>query len=103
MLKRDVLLSAIKSRIRKTTHKYRIDIPTSIEHGYRLEKENGNNFWRDANATKMHNIGVAFDVLPEKQKSQLDDPRSLGTLSGMCRWTSLARKYGSSIDTNPTP
>ena len=24
------------------------------------------NFWRDANATKMHNIGVEFEVLPEE-------------------------------------
>ena len=47
---------------------YRIEIPTSIEHGYRIDKENANNFWRDANATKMHNFGVAFEVLPEGQK-----------------------------------
>ena len=63
MRKRDVIISALKSGIRKTTHKYRIEIPTSIEHGYRIDKENANNFWRDANATKMHNIGVAFEVL----------------------------------------
>ena len=38
MRKRDVILSAIKSRIRKTTHKYGIWIPRSIEHGHRLDK-----------------------------------------------------------------
>ena len=40
----------------------------SIDHGHRLDKENGNNFWRDANATEMHNVGVAFEVLLEGQK-----------------------------------
>ena len=65
MWKRGVIISALKSRIRKTTHKYGIEIPTSIEHGHRLDKENGNNFWIDANATKIHNVGVAFEVLPE--------------------------------------
>ena len=65
MQKRDVILSAIKSRICKTTHKYGIGIPTSIKHGYRLNKENGNNFFRYAKNTEMHNFGVAFEVLPE--------------------------------------
>ena len=69
MRKRDVILSAIKSRIRKNTHKYGIEIPTSIEHGHRLDNENGNNFWRNANATKMHNVRVAFEVLPEGQNT----------------------------------
>ena len=63
--KRGVILSVLKSCIHKTTHKYRIEIPTSIEHGHRLEKENGNNFYRDANATKMQKSVVAFEVLPE--------------------------------------
>ena len=63
MQKRDIILSAIKSRICKSTHKYGIDIPTSIDHVHGLDKENGNNFWRDANATKMQHFGVAFEVL----------------------------------------
>ena len=69
MRKSDVILSALSSRIRKTTHKYGIDIPTSIKHGNRLDKENGNNFWRDANAAKMHNVGVEFEILPEGQNT----------------------------------
>ena len=44
MQKRYVIVSAIKSRIRKPTHNYGIEIPTSIEHGHRIDKENGNNF-----------------------------------------------------------
>ena len=67
MQKRDIILSVIKSRICKSTHKYGIDIPTSIDHVHGLDKENGNNFWRDANATKMHSPGVEFIVLPEVQ------------------------------------
>ena len=67
MRKRYVIISAIKSRIHKTTFKYGIWIPTSIEHGHRLDKENGNNFWRDTNATKMQNVGMAFEFLQEGQ------------------------------------
>ena len=47
MQKRNVILSTIKSRIHKTTNKYGIKIPTSTEHGHRLENENGNNCCRN--------------------------------------------------------
>ena len=40
--KRDIILSAVKSRIRKTTHKYGIEIPTSVEHAYQIDQKNGN-------------------------------------------------------------
>ena len=68
MRKRDVIVSALNSRIHKTTHNYGIEISTRIEHGNRLDKENSKNFWRDANATKMYNFGVALQVLTEGQK-----------------------------------
>ena len=35
--KRDIILSKIKARIRKTTHKYGVELPTSIEHANRLD------------------------------------------------------------------
>ena len=35
--KRDVILSSVKKRIRKTTYKYGIEIPTSIEHVYNID------------------------------------------------------------------
>ena len=38
--KRDVILSAVKSRIRKTSHKYGIEIPTSIEHAFEIDDRN---------------------------------------------------------------
>jgi len=40
--KRDVILSKVKARIRKTTHKYGIKVPTGIEHTKKLDRENGN-------------------------------------------------------------
>ena len=38
--KRDVILSTVKSRIRRTTHKYGIEIPTSLYHGHELYQKN---------------------------------------------------------------
>jgi hypothetical protein len=45
MRKRDIILSKIKARICKTTHKYGVEVPTGIEHAYKLDRENGNSFW----------------------------------------------------------
>ena len=66
--KREVILSAIKSRVRKTTHKFGIEIPTSIEEAERIDRDNENNFWREAVSLKIHN-GVAFEVLGEGTKA----------------------------------
>ena len=63
--KRDVILSAVKSRICKTTHKYGIEIPNSVEHAYQIDAKNGNTFWRDAIKKEMTNVGIAFEVLEE--------------------------------------
>ena len=45
--KRDVILSKMKARIRKTTHKYGIEIPVNLNHAFALDRENGNTLWRD--------------------------------------------------------
>ena len=39
--KEAVILSALKKRVRKTTHKYGIEIPTSVEHAFELDRKNG--------------------------------------------------------------
>ena len=63
--KRDAIISAVRSRVRKTTHKYGIELPTSVEHAYEIDRANGNTFWRDAIKKEMYNVGIAFEVLDE--------------------------------------
>ncbi len=58
--KRDVILSKMKARIRKTTHKYGVEIPVNLNHAYELDRENGNTLWRDGLAKEMLNVGIAF-------------------------------------------
>jgi len=53
----------IKSRVRRTSHKYRIEVPTSIAHAYQIDAKNGDNFWHKAIEKEMHNIGIAFEIL----------------------------------------
>ena len=63
--KQDTILSAIKSRICKTTHKYGIAIPTSTKHAHQINDRNGNTFWCDAIIKEMANVGIAFEVFVE--------------------------------------
>ena len=65
--KRDAIISKIKSRVRKTTHKYGIEVPTRVEHALELDKKNGNTLWQQAIEKEMHNVGVAFQILEEDE------------------------------------
>ena len=60
---RDHIISAVKSRYHKRTHKFGIQIPKTVAEAYELDKENNNTLWRDALAKEMATVSVAFDVL----------------------------------------
>ena len=57
-----MILLTMKSRLRKTTHKYGIEIPKNVAHAMELKRENGNTMLMDALAKEMSNVGVAFEV-----------------------------------------
>ena len=59
----DSILSSVNSRVKNVTHKYGVQIPSSVEQAYRLDKESGNTLWRDALNRKMNIPKVAFDIL----------------------------------------
>ena len=63
--KREVILTAVKNRIRKTTHKYGIEIPRDVEHANEIDLRNGNTMWRDTLKKEMYNVRVAFEILDE--------------------------------------
>ena len=60
---RDRIISAVNSRVRKSTHKYGIEVPTSVEHAREIDLKNGNTLWSDAIELEMKNVAVAFEIL----------------------------------------
>ena len=82
--KRDVILSAVRKRIRKTTRKYGIEIPTSVEHAYELDRADGTSpgLWRKALELEMYNVGVAFEILPDGQPA----PKGWHKVTGHIIW-----------------
>ena len=57
------IISAVNSRVRKTTHKYGIEIPTSVEYAKEIDRRNKNRAWQDAINLEMKNASVAFNIL----------------------------------------
>ncbi len=78
--KRDIILSKIHARIRKTTHKYGIEIPTSVENANEIDRRNSNTLWKDALAKEMTEVGVAFEVLEEEMKAPIGWSKVTGHL-----------------------
>ena len=100
--KRDVILAAVKARVRKTTHKYGIEVPTSVEHAYELDRKNGNDLWRKALEKEMYNIGVAFEV---KEKGDAP-PTGYTKVTGHLVWDvkmDFTRKARWVLDGHKTP
>ena len=100
--KRQVILSALKKRIRKTTHKYGIEIPTSVEHAFELDRKNGNNLWKEALEMEMYNIGVAFEILEDGKTA----PAGYTKVSGHLIWSvkmDFTRKARWVLDGHKTP
>ena len=78
--KREVIVAALQMRIRKTTHKYGIEIPASVEHAYELDRNNENNLWKKALEMEMYNIGVSFEILEDGKSAPVGYTKVLLTL-----------------------
>ena len=67
--KRDRIIAAVNQRYIKRTHKFGIEIPKTIKRALEIDKENGNNLWRDAIAKEMEAVKIAFKTLDDGQKA----------------------------------
>ena len=54
--RRNRIIAKVKSRYWKTTHKFGIELPHSVDEAFAIDKRNGNNFWRDAIEKEMSKI-----------------------------------------------
>jgi hypothetical protein len=60
--KRDRIIQKVKTRFRKKTHKYGIEVPSSVREALDIDKRTGTDMWRKAIEKEMRNVMVAFDV-----------------------------------------
>ena len=59
------IIAAVKGRaVKRKTHKYGVQVPTSVKEAFQLDQANGNTLWMDALALEMNAIGSAIRFLP---------------------------------------
>ena len=76
--KRDRIIAAVNSRARRTTHKYGIEVPQSLDHALRLDLANDNSLWSDALNLEMPNIVTAIEIREKEQPIPVGWTKSSG-------------------------
>ena len=89
-----MIIASVKSQVTKTTHKYGIEVPTSVAHAMKIDKKNGNRYWQNAIDKEMKNPGIAFDILPDHERPPVGWKRASGGLILMLKWISLVKPDG---------
>ena len=100
--RRNAILSAVKARMKKKTHKYGIEIPRDVAHARELDEQNGNTFWIDALEKEMYNVGVAFEILEDGARA----PKGWNHVTGHIVWDlkmDFTRKARWVLDGHKTP
>jgi hypothetical protein len=100
--KRDRIISAVKARVKRVTHKYGVEIPRTVEEAYKLDEKNGNTLWRDAINKEMANLKVAFDIMDDSESLPPGWSRASGHMVFDVRMT-LERKARWVKDGHRTP
>ena len=65
--KMEKIISAVKTRMVKKTHKFGIEIPRTVEEALQLDGVNNNTYWRDAIRKEMKNVRTAFRILDDDE------------------------------------
>lgn len=59
--KRRRFVKKIHTRYLKTTHKYGIEVPHTVEEALEIDRRTGTDYWRKAIEKEMKNVGMAFE------------------------------------------
>jgi len=63
MKRKERLMKKVKSKYWRTTHKFGIEIPKSVEEAYEIDRVTGTSHWTRAIEKEMKNVRVAFEKL----------------------------------------
>lgn len=80
------IISKVKSKYLRTTHKFGIRIPKSVREAYEIDCQTGIDFWTKAIAKEMAKVRVAFersDISPEDMRKDQAMP---GYQEIKCHW-----------------
>jgi hypothetical protein len=69
--RRNRIINKVKSRYWKTTHKFGVRLPHSVEEALRIDEETGTTFWYDAIKKELTKINIAFEFLEHLTPEQI--------------------------------
>ena len=106
--KRDVIIASVKARVRKTTHKFGIEVPRHRNDALRIDSECGNTMWRDSMDLEMNTLLPALDLLREGEKPPVGFSKASGHLvfdvkmdfTRKSRWVKDGHLTPDAIDSN---
>ncbi len=67
--KQDAIVKAVNSCVCCTSHKYDIELLTSVKHTIDIDRKNKNTFWKDEMKKEMGNTCIAFEILGLNKKA----------------------------------
>jgi len=80
MSKRDTIFSSITHRLRKTTQKYGIEIPSNLANADNIDTHNGDTLWQKSVSKEMSNVKVAFEIMADDENVPEGYTKSSGQL-----------------------
>jgi hypothetical protein len=69
--KRNRIISKVKSKYWKTTHKFGIRVPKTVEEALQIDEETGTDLWRKALGKEMSKVKVAWKVADDYSPDQV--------------------------------
>ena len=69
--RKDKMISKVKSKYWKSTHKFGIETPKSVPEAYRIDKETGTNHWTRAIEKETKNVRIAFEKVDGVNEEQM--------------------------------
>ena len=63
------IFSAVNAHVCRTTHKYGIEVPTSVGHSKWIDVSNDNLFWKDDIDKEITTVAAAFEIIDEDKPS----------------------------------
>lgn len=66
------MINKLKSYHIKKIYKFGIEVSTSVQHTFDLDRVNGNTFWKDKIEKEMKNVNSAFEDFKDNEPLQKD-------------------------------
>ena len=71
--KQDRIISKVTAKYWRTSHKFGIKVPKTVDEAYNIDRRTGTTFWTEAITKEIKNVRVAFEVLPRVTEDKMRD------------------------------